>query len=172
MGRENVHRLADAVNQPEMNDKSKDLIAPGINLNVPKLENKSYEELTAVSVVTIPKNTFKPVNQRIYCIGQLATEMKTAGGIIVPSRFSMPDARQGVEKELYRYFVVDVAEDVDISFNGKKLERGDEICTYMPEDAIAYSPATIYDFGSGTKFIVFHQSEIAGCVKHEQKEKD
>jgi co-chaperonin GroES (HSP10) len=168
MKKTNIERLEQAINQSEMSDKSKDSIAPIVDLNVPKLKGKTYEEITATSVVTIPKNTFKPVNQRIYCVEQLANEMKTSGGLIIPSKFSMPESqRRNVEREMKRYFVVDVADDVDISFNGNKIMRGDEVCTFMPSDAIAYSPTTICDFGSGTTFIVFHQSEIAGCVRHE-----
>ena len=44
----------------------------------------------------------------------------------------------------------------------RKLRRGDEISIFYHEDALKYEPAQTMDFITGEKYIVLHETEIAG----------
>ena len=120
----------------------------------------SYTDKTVMSVIELPRNQIKPVNRLIFAIEQDPGEMKTSGGVIVPTDFSMPEAKRGVERKLRRYYVVDVADDVDLQVNGRKLSRGDEILPFIPQDAEDWTFVEVYDFYIRRKYFVFEQLEI------------
>jgi hypothetical protein len=134
-----------------------------------KLEKKSYEEITAVGVIELPKNRVKPVNQRIFCIAQDPGLMKTDGGIILPSVHNASEGKGGQKRKLMRYFVVDVADDCDIRFNktednpeGSKIERGDEVFPFIPAEAVEWSFPETFDFDLNIGYVTIHQTELAG----------
>lgn len=138
---------------------------------IPKIPGNTYEDITKVSVINLPNNQVKPVNGRIFAIAQDPGEMKTEGGLILPTAYSMPEERKGLKRERLRYFVVDVAEDCNIKVPTKgpqnedwkrNLERGDEIFPFMPQDADGWTPPIVHDFYNNQDYIVFHESELAG----------
>ena len=133
-----------------------------VDLSMPakKIQNAGYGQNAVVSVIELPKNQIKPVNRRIFAIEQDPGEMRTAGGILVPTDFSMPEAKKGIERKLRRYYVVDVADDVDLQVNGRKLERGDEIVPFIPQDAQDWTFVQAFDFYINKWYFVFEQMEI------------
>lgn len=134
--------------------------APTINpADLGKIKG-SYTDKTVMSVIELPKNQIKPMNRRIFAIAQDPGEMKTAGGVIVPTDFSMPESKRGVERKLRRYYVVDVADDVDLQVNGRKLSRGDEIFPFIPQEAEEWTFPEVFDFYISKKYLVFEQLEI------------
>ena len=134
----------------------------------PKLEQKSYEEITAQSVIKLPKNQVRPVNQRIFCIAVDPGEMKTEGGIILPTEYSLTEAKGGQKRRLLRYFVVDVADDCNIRYEKianvapSKIERGDEIFPFIPVEAVDFKFPTVHDFYNHKDYIVLHETELGG----------
>lgn len=163
-----IDRLAEAVkDQPEPQHGSGSIFkgkGPTHEIdNLPKRkEAKSYEEITATSVIELPKNQVKPVNQRIFCFEQDPGEMKTQGGIIVPSSHNLPDAKGGKARYRKRYFVIDVADDCTIKVNDRKISRGDEVYPFIPQEAEEWSFPTVFDFYVNAAYLVFHETELAG----------
>ncbi len=133
----------------------------------PKLEQKSYEEITAQSVVTLPHNQVRPVNGRIFCKEVNPEEMKTDGGIILPSQYDKPEAKGGQQIQLKRYFVIDVADDCTIRFKKRenttpcKIKRGDEVFPFIP-DVVDFKFPTLFDFYINKEYMVFHETELGG----------
>jgi hypothetical protein len=141
------------------------------NENLPKVDQKTYEEITKTSVITLPDNKVKPVNQRIFAIAQDPGEMKTDSGIILANTYNLPEAKKGRKREVLRYFVVDVSDDCDVkvpytkddgTISRRNLERGDEIFPFIPAEAEEWSFPLVHDFYNNNDYIVFHQSELAG----------
>lgn len=130
--------------------------------NLPRVGQKTYKDITATSVIELPKNDVKPVNQRIYCIATDPGEMKTGGGIILPSTHNSPEAKGGRKRELRRYWVVDVADDCNIKFNGRKISRGDEVYPFIPQEAEEWTFPMIFDFYTNKEYTVIHETELAG----------
>jgi co-chaperonin GroES (HSP10) len=159
----------------EMTEGKKDTETPWCKLpdesfSAPeKLKNKSYEEITAVSVIDVPRNHLKPVNQRIFCVKVDPGEQKTESGIILATSYGN-DESKGKKVKKFRYFVIDVAVDCTVEFidhkdNKRTLRRGDEIAPFIPEDMISYSHTLVHDFGNNEIYVSFHQTEIAGVNK-------
>lgn len=135
------------------------------------MEKKEEKSSILKMVVELPRPTIQPVNRRIYCLAVRTDEVKTKGGIYIPTEFNKNQGEQQQYWEFKRYFVVAVAEDWDITFKDettneiRKPRRGDEVVIFYHEDALRYSPAMVVDFGnSGEKYCVFHQEEIAGMA--------
>ena len=133
-----------------------------------KVDQKSYEDITAQSVVKLPKNQVRPVNQRIFCIAINPGEMKTEGGIILPTEYTSAEAKGSQKRSLFRYFVVDVADDCSIRY-GKmaniapsKIERGDEVFPFIPVEAVDFKFPTVHDFYNHEDYIVLHETELGG----------
>ncbi len=133
----------------------------------PKLGQKSFEEITANSVIALPQNQVRPVNQRIFCIMVDPGEMKTEGGLIIPTKYNKPEARNDQSVELIRFFVIDVADDCTILFKKTansspcKIERGDEVFPFIP-DVVKWSFPTVHDFYNHITYTVLHETELAG----------
>ena len=180
-----IDRLAEAVKEQPTPQHSSGSIFRGKGPtheidNLPKRkEPKSFKEITAQSVIELPKNQVKPVNQRFFCIGQDPGEMKTAGGVILPSIHNAPEAKGGQKRELLRFWVIDVADDCDIMIptgpefkERRKVERGDEIYPFIPEDAVDWSFAKVFDFYINQQYYVFHQTELDGVGMSSLSEKE
>lgn len=137
--------------------------------NLPRVGKKSYKDITATSVIELPKNEVKPVFGRIFCIAQDPGEMKTGGGIILPNTHNAPEAKGGRKRELMRYWVVDVADDCKVtvpvarkSEERRKLERGDEVYPFIPQEAEEWTFPTVFDFYLNQEYLVIHETELAG----------
>jgi len=134
----------------------------------PKVDQKSYEEITAQSVVKLPKNQVRPVNQRIFCVAVDPGEMKTESGLILPTEYTQPEAKGSQKRRLFRYFVVDVADDCNIKYEKtknsepSKIERGDEVFPFIPVEAVDFNFPTVHDFYNHEDYIVFHETELGG----------
>ena len=122
-------------------------------------------------VVDLPRPTIQPVNRRVFCTAVKTDEVKTKGGIFIPTEFNKIKGDQEEHWEFRRYFVVAIAEDWNVSFRDETTgkvrfpKRGDEVIIFYHEDALKYSPAMVVDFGNGgEKYCVFHQEEIAGMA--------
>jgi len=185
-GRDQAAKMAAAIDdQPKPQHGSGSVFKSGTKTSeyddLPKMKTKSYEDITAFSVLEIPKNQVKPVNQRIFCISQDPGEQKTEHGIIIPNQHNKPESKGGRKRERRRYWVVDVADDVTLEvplFPGSKerrpLERGDEVYPFIPEEAEAWDFVMVYDFYTNKEYIVFHQTELGGVGMSPsvKKEKD
>ena len=145
------------------------------NEKKPRVKEQSFEEITAQSVITLPKNQVRPVYQRIFCIAVDPGEMKTEGGVIIPTSFNQPEAKSNQKVKLMRYFVVDVADDCTIRFKKNrndrtvpsslpqdKIERGDEVFPFIPPDAVDFVFPEVFDFYNNERYIVFHETELGG----------
>lgn len=127
---------------------------------------KEKEEI----VIELPTPTLQPINGRIYCIGITQEDVKTKAGIIIPVDFTKIKGEEKQEWNFKRYFVCAVANDVNINLYDPKIDkerrikRGDEVSIFYHEDALRYLPAEVMDFGAKTKFIAFHETEIAGVT--------
>ncbi len=174
-----IDKLAEAVKDQPTPQQSSGSIFKGKGPtheidNLPKRkEPQSFKEITATSVIELPKNQVKPVNQRIFCFEQDPGEMKTQGGIIVPSSHNLPDAKGGKARYRKRYFVIDVADDCTVMVpvdpnngnnpeNKRKLARGDEVYPFIPQEAEEWSFPTVFDFYVNAAYLVFHETELAG----------
>lgn len=134
----------------------------------PRIKQQSYEDITAQSVIKLPHNQVRPVNQRIFCIAIDPGEMKTEAGIILPTTYTSIEAKGNQKRNLLRYFVVDVADDCDIRFEKmanvapSKIKRGDEVFPFIPVEAVDFKFPTIHDFYNHENYIVLHQTELGG----------
>lgn len=153
---------------PKLRIENKDHESIPIGKEPPRLKQQSYKDITAKSVVKLPYNQVKPVNQRIFCIAIDPGEMKTEAGIILPTTYTSIEAKGNQKRNLLRYFVIDVADDCDIRFektkNTKlsKIERGDEVFPFIPVEAVDFRFPTIHDFYNHEDYIVLHQTELGG----------
>jgi len=134
----------------------------------PKVEQKSYKDLTAKSVIKLPHNQVRPVNGRIFVITVDPTEMKTEGGIILPSSYQKETAKGSQKRTLLRYFVIDVADDCTIRFtktensSPSKIERGDEVFPFIPVEAVDFEFPELHDFYNNENYTVIHETELGG----------
>lgn len=137
--------------------------------DIPKLEGKTFEEITAVAVLQIPINQIKPINQRIFCIETDPGEMRTKGGIIIATDYKTSEAKGSRKRNLRRYFVVDSADDCS-----NKYSRGDEVSPFIPDEAEEWSFPKVYDFYTKKVYTVLHESELAGIskIKHEAEKEE
>ena len=134
----------------------------------PKLEQKSYEDITVTSVVELPNNQVRPVNGRIFVIAVDPSEMKTESGIILPSSYQKETAKGSQKRQLLRYFVIDVADDCTIRFkkasnlDSGKIERGDEVFPFIPVEAVDFEFPEVHDFYNHQNYTVLHETELGG----------
>ena len=183
-GKQQADTLAKAVGEPSERKAptqghrstlkpSKRVLQPD---RLPKVgEGKSYKEITAVSVILLPKNTVKPVNGRIFCKMTAPEERVTKSGLILadgPLEGEQDSNaylnKDKVQKDRKRFWVIDFADDIPF-----KLERGDEVYPFWIDESLGYNPQMIRDFGNnGMDYFVFHFTEIAGVsiLEHEKKE--
>lgn len=126
-----------------------------------KLKNKTFEEITAVSVIDIPKCQLTPSNGRIFITSVDAGEQKTAGGVIIPNKFNNDPQKEKSTIERKRYYVVAVADDVPVKDVGKKLEMGDEVFLLLMPDAIGFDLPYVIDYYTRNTFDVIHYTELA-----------
>ena len=121
-------------------------------------------------IIDLPKATLQPTNGRIYCVGVSQEDVKTKAGIIIPVEFTKIKGEERQEWNFKRYFVCAVAHDITLKVQDteknelRTVQRGDEVSIFYHEDALRYSPAEVMDFGAKTKFIAFHETEIAGVM--------
>jgi co-chaperonin GroES (HSP10) len=125
--------------------------------------------------IQIPKSTIKPMNGRIFCIDKLV-DVKTKGGLILPTSIKGWQGQDQVDIEYRRYFVVEVSEDITIAQlhveeekNGKKVKRklmpGDEVSPFFPPDMVNFKFAEVIDWNNAKKYIMFHYTEIASTSR-------
>lgn len=179
MNKKRIDKLAEAVSNEDIAQIATEKLLQSGSLvmsddityqKIPKVKPKTFEEITNTSVINLPKNQVKPVNGRIFAIAQDPGEMKTEGGILLPTAYSLPEARKGKKREILRYFVVDVADNCNINVPAenlqfakfRKLERGDEIFPFIPQEAEEWSFPIVHDFYNNNDYIVFHETELAG----------
>jgi hypothetical protein len=55
--------------------------------DLPKLKQKSYEEIAFTKRIDIPHTKKIPINGRIFAIETSGTESKTESGIIIPHKY-------------------------------------------------------------------------------------
>ena len=115
--------------------------------------------------ISIPKNKVEPVGRRIFAISVDPANIKTSSGIIIPTFIDKGETSSGERKyvKLRRFFVVDF--DPEIKMKG--LCKGIEVIPFLTEDMIGYTFAYVIDWeNGGEKYIVFHESEVAGVSKN------
>jgi len=109
-----------------------------------------------------------PINGRIYVTSIIGTDLKTAGGLILPTLYA---AKKNEELEgQRRYFIVawdalGIPEDIKLF-----LSVGKEVNPFIPQDAEGYKLPEIIDWETGNIFEVFHYTELAGISRNEPKE--
>jgi hypothetical protein len=132
-----------------------------------KKQNEEKNEGIELTV-SIPFNTMKPVNGRIFAIAVNPAEVKTASGIIVPTSIDKGETSQGERRilKLHRYFVIDYANDINENLKNQ-LSRGVEIFPFVTEEAIGWTFPYIIDWSNaGARYTVIHESEVAGISGH------
>ena len=135
---------------------------------IPQVKRKSFEEITVQSVIKLPRNQVRPVNQRIFCFEVDPGEIKTEGGLYLPTSYNKPEAKGGQTRKLMRYFVIDVADDCTIRFSkdrnseARKIERGDEVYPFIPDTAVEHDVIVLHDFYNQQDYVVFHETELGG----------
>lgn len=182
-----IAKLADAVNEPALSgNKAKgkkffigaDKIGNDAKdvtdldpFTLPKVKSE-VDPQTMEMVIELPKNQVKPVNGRIFCVETDPGEMKTKSGLILPTDYQAPQARGGRQRRLRRFWVVDVADDVSLKVAGRKLQRGDEVYPFIPNEAEAWSFPIVFDYYLNTSYIVLHETELAGIGNPENIKQD
>ena len=117
-------------------------------------------------VVEIPKTDLQPLNGRIIVVTADAEDVKTKGGIHIPTNFTEQKGEDVKHWEFKRYFVVAVAYDVNLLIDDgkevRKLKRGDEVQPFFHKDALNVDYPQVVDWDNGgTKYITLHESEVA-----------
>jgi len=152
----------------EFNGKPNDSTGLPTSLDdLPRMQGEDYKGQTVMAVVEIPNNVVKPLNGRIFAIEQDPGEMKTEGGVIIPTTYQAPEAKGAVTRNLRRYYAVDVADDVTLP-----VCRGDEIFPFIPQEAENWSFPVIIDWAINKAYLVFHESELAGYSHTDQENKE
>ena len=140
--------------------------------------DKKEEKKGIPVTIDLPKPFLQPILQRIYVKEYVMDDVKTKSGIYIPTDFTKIKGEQTQQWKFRRYFVLAVARDVDIMVDDpelkepRKLRRGDEIAIFYHEDALKYEPAQVNDFIAQEKWIVLHQTEVAGVYPHKIVEDD
>ena len=137
-----------------------------------KKENYDYlitgkDDKGKATYVELPKNKLKPVNGRIFIVSKQVADHKTASGLILPS--SWEGSKQSRKVELNRYFVVDVAPDVELLVAGRPLKRGDEVSVFIPAESDGYNVPVVSDYyhEDSPKYGSLHFTELSGIFNRE-----
>ena len=126
---------------------------------------KQLEEERAFKKPKLPNNKIKPIDHRIFAIavdpGDVYTNMQKK--ILKATSFAEAEAKGDMQvKKMYRFFVVDVSEDI----SNFEIKRGVEIFPFFPARAIDWDFVEVWDWeNNGEQYIVFHETEIAGVEK-------
>jgi len=132
---------------------------------------RTAESIESDTVIDLPVNLVRPMGSRIFCKAVPAFEKKTRAGIIMATSYEQQRGEDRIIRDYKRYFVIDVADDLTRTFKpldpnqpNRKLQRGDEVFIFVPEDAKRYSPVEVIDWSNGAmRYVVFEEMEIAGA---------
>lgn len=136
------------------------------------------------TVIELPECSYKPQNQRIFALEVDPGEVKLKN-IIIPTVEYGWSTRAGYDERVNikhsRYIVVAVADDITVqnlcvndpeTGEIRRIERGDEIVPFFPEDMTHFKFPVIRDWKNGGQhFTMFHYTEIAGTSVTVKKEK-
>lgn len=125
------------------------------------------DEIIANRAYKVADPTITPVNQRLLCIDIDPGEVKTDAGIILPGQKANP-AKDGSAMSKPRFIVAASAGDATvIDKEGKeyRLQQGDEIYPFWPQEAIGWNFPVVFDYGTQRYYYSFHVSEVAGYIK-------
>lgn len=130
--------------------------------DLPKLSNRSYEDIASTRRLDIPVCKKIPINGRIFVIETSGSETKTEGGIILPHKYRSRKGEDMEIKDVNRYFVVNWDKDEIPQSIQEKLRIGIEVSPILPQEAEEWKLPVIIDFETGNQFALIHYSELAG----------
>ena len=148
-----------AVRERAMESSNTDMMNPS---DLPKLKQKSYEEIANTRRIDIPLCKKIPVNGRLYVIETAGSESKTDAGIIIPHKYRSKKGEDTEIRDVSRYFVVRWdSEGIPEEIN-RKLHVGIEISIFLPQEAEDFKLPVMVDFETGNQFLIIHYNELAG----------
>jgi len=140
---------------------SKESISNTIPAEIVRNRNlKSTAEILATKKLEIPKCFLAPVNGRIYAIEVSGSDLKSPGGLVLPTLFGpkKDDSMQDVK----RYFAV-AWDTAEIPLNiQNKLSIGTEVNPMIMKEAIEFNFPEVIDWQGNNIFKVIHYTELAG----------
>ena len=135
---------------------------------------KDMEAKDRVETLRIPFTEMEPGSHRCFVVSTVASEIKLAGGLVVPGMNQIKDHNKNpltiVKK---RYFIVKVAGDFTVD-HGKpevKLEMGDEVWPLGFDGVTPIILPEVEDWQNGAfRYGLLHDSEIMAYRKTPKEE--